>query len=394
MLIGLLGKPSCGKSTFFKACTLADVLIASYPFATIKPNHGIGYVKIDCIEKEFNTKCTPVKGYCVDGKRFVPIELLDVAGLIAGASEGKGLGNEFLNDLSTANAFIHIVDISGETDAEGKETQGYNPVNDIEMLEKELDLWYLGILKKVWKSFARVVQNTKGDFAKAVANQFSGLKVRENDVKKIVLNKKFNSEKPNEWDDNELLRFAHELRYLTKPMIIAANKCDRPESKKNLDKLKTAYPNLTIIPCSADSELALREASNNKLIKYIPGEDNFEIIEQVTEKQKSALDIIKKNVLDEYSSTGIQEILNKTVFEILNYIAIFPASANRLTDSKGNILPDCFLLPNGSTALDFAYFIHSDFGKNFIRAIDARTKKAVGKDYKLKNRDAMEIVSG
>ena len=177
-------------------------------------------------------------------------------------------------------------------------------------------------------------------------------------------------------------------------MIIAANKCDRPESKKNLDKLKTAYPNLTIIPCSADSELALREASNNKLIKYIPGEDNFEIIEQVTEKQKSALEIIKKNVLDEYSSTGIQEILNKTVFEILNYIAIFPASANRLTDSKGNILPDCFLLPNGSTALDFAYFIHSDFGKNFIRAIDARTKKAVGKDYKLKNRDAMEIVSG
>jgi len=394
MLIGLIGKPSCGKSTFFKACTLADVLIASYPFATIKPNHGIGYVKIDCIEKEFNTKCTPVKGYCVNGKRFVPIELLDVAGLIAGASEGKGLGNEFLNDLSTADAFIHIVDISGETDAEGKETQDYDPVNDIEMLENELDLWYLGILKKVWKSFARIVQNTKGDFAKSVARQFSGLKVREDDVKRIVLNKKFNSEKPNEWDDNELLRFAHELRHLTKPMIIAANKCDRPESKKNLDKLKTAYPNLTIIPCSADSELALREASNNKLIKYIPGEDNFEIIGQVTEKQKSALNIIKKNVLDEYGSTGIQEILNKTVFEILNYIAIFPASANRLTDSKGNILPDCFLLPNGSTALDFAYFIHSDFGKNFIRAIDARTKKAVGKDYKLKNRDAMEIVSG
>lgn len=393
MLIGLVGKPSVGKSTFFKACTLADVLIASYPFATIKPNHGIGYVKIDCIEKEFNTKCTPVKGYCIEGKRFVPIELLDVAGLIKGASEGKGLGNAFLNDLSTADAFIHIVDISGETDAEGKETQDYNPVNDIEMLEQELDLWYLGILKKAWKTFARVIQNTKGDFAKAVANQFSGLKVREDDVKRIVLNKKFNSEKPNEWNDEELLRFAHELRYLTKPMIIAANKCDRPESKKNFDKLNTAYPHLTIIPCSADLELALREATNNKLIKYIPGENNFEITGQVTEKQSSALNIIKKNVLDEYGSTGIQEILNTTVFGILNYIAIFPASANRLTDSKGNVLPDCFLLPNGSTALDFAYFIHSDFGKNFIRAIDARTKKAVGKDYKLKNRDAMEIVS-
>lgn len=380
MLIGLVGLPSCGKSTFFKACTLADVLIASYPFATIKPNHGMGYVKVDCIEKEFNTKCTPVKGYCVNGKRFVPIELLDVAGLIAGASEGKGLGNEFLNDLSTADAFIHIIDISGETDAEGKETINHNPIGNIEILEQELDLWYLGILKKVWKSFSRIMQNTKSDFAKSVARQFSGIKVTEDDIKTIVLNKKFDSEKPNEWDDEELLRFAHELRHSTKPMIIAANKCDRPESKKNLDKLKTAYPHFTIIPCSADSELALREASNNNLIKYIPGEDNFEIMGQVNEKQKIALETIEKNVLDEYGSTGIQEILNTTVFGILNYIAIFPASANRLTDSKGNILPDCFLLPNGSTALDFAYAIHSDFGKNFIRAIDARTKKAVGKN--------------
>jgi len=158
MLIGLVGKPSCGKSTFFKAATLADVLIASYPFATIKPNHGVGYVKINCIDKELGVQCNPVKGYCVNGKRFVPIDLLDVAGLVEGASEGKGLGNQFLSDLTNADALIHIIDVSGETDAEGKETKGYNPVQDIKMLENELDLWYLGILSKVWKTFAKTVK--------------------------------------------------------------------------------------------------------------------------------------------------------------------------------------------------------------------------------------------
>ncbi len=394
MLIGIVGKPSCGKSTFFKAATLAEVLIAAYPFATIKPNHGVGYVKIKCIEDEFNVKCNPQKGYCVDGNRFVPVELLDVAGLVEGASEGKGLGNQFLDNLTSADALIHIVDISGDTDAEGKETKGYNPVNDVQMLENELDLWYLGILKKVWKTFSRTLQNTKGDFAKSVAKQFSGLKVVEEDIKEVVRKAKFDIGKPAEWSDSELLRFAHELRHLTKPMIIAANKCDKVSSKENLENLKNAYPEIMIVPCSADSELALREANHHELIKYIPGESNFQIKEcKISEKQKSALEIIRKNVLDVYGSTGVQGVLNKTVFELLKYIAIFPASANKLTDSKGNILPDCFLLKEGSTAVDFAYAIHSDFGDNFIKAIDARTKQAVGKEHKLKHRDALEIIT-
>jgi hypothetical protein len=393
MLIGLVGKPSCGKSTFFKASTMADVLIASYPFATIKPNHGVGHVKIDCIEKEFNAKCNPQKGYCMDGNRFVPIELMDVAGLVEGASLGKGLGNQFLDNLTAADAFIHIVDISGETDEEGKETKDYNPVNDVKMLENELDLWYLGILKKVWGTFARTIQNTKGDFAKAIAKQFSGLKVVEDDVKDVLRSGKFNVEKPNSWSEEKLKDFAHDLRHLTKPMIIAANKIDRPNSKENLEKLKTAYPNITIMPCSADSELALREASKAKLIEYIPGDDSFKESDNLNEKQKEALNKIKDNVLTPYKSTGVQEILNFTVFNLLKYIAIFPASANRLADSKGNILPDCFLLPEKSTALDFAFYLHTDFGKNFIKAIDAKTNRAVGKEYALKHRDALEIMT-
>jgi len=393
MLIGLVGKPSCGKSTFFKAATLADVLIAAYPFATIKPNHGVGYVKVDCIDKELGVQCQPSKGYCVDGKRFVPVELLDVAGLVKGASEGKGLGNQFLSDLTNADALIHIVDISGETDAEGKETKGYNPIQDIEMLENELDLWYLGILQKVWKAFAKTVQTAKKEFAVSIATQFSGLKVNEDDVKSVLRKLEYDAEKPADWNEEQLKAFAHELRHLSKPMIIAANKCDRPASKENLANLKNAYPELIIVPCSSDSELALREASNHEIIKYIPGDKDFKINEdKINEKQKNALDLIKKNVLDVYESTGVQEVLNKVVFDLLKYLAIFPAGS-KLTDSKGNILPDCFLLPPESTALDFAYHLHSDIGDNFVKAIDIKTKQAVGKEHKLKNRDGLEIMT-
>jgi ribosome-binding ATPase YchF (GTP1/OBG family) len=393
MLIGLVGKPSCGKSTFFKAATLSDVLIAAYPFATIKPNHGVGYVKIEALCKELGVKCNPRTGYCVEDFRFVPVELMDVAGLVEGASEGKGLGNEFLNDLTNANALIHIVDISGETDAEGKETKGYNPVGDVEMLENELDLWYLGILKKVWTSFAKTVQNRKENFAEAIAKQFSGLKVNEGDVKSVLLKLGYNSEKPAEWSDDELRNFANELRHISKPMIIAANKCDKPEAKANLKKLKAKYPDLIIVPCSADSELALREADKADFIDYIPGSKDFKFKDGLNDKQKGALDLIKKNVLDVYGSTGIQEVLNTAVFDLLKHIAIFPAGANKLADSKGNVLPDCFLLPSGSTALDFAYHLHTDLGDNFIKAIDVRTKKAVGKEHVLEHRDGLEIIT-
>jgi len=393
MLIGLVGKPSCGKSTFFKAATLADVLIAAYPFATIKPNHGVGYVRVDCLCMEKKVKCNPQKGYCINGLRFVPVELMDVAGLVEGASEGKGLGNQFLDNLTNADAFIHIVDISGETDAGGKETKGYNPINDVEMLENELDLWYLGILKKVWRTFARTIQNTKADFAKSVASQFSGLKVVEEDIKKVVRKLSYNTEKPNEWTDEQLLAFAHSLRHISKPMIIAANKCDRPSASENLKNLKKAYPEVTIIPCSADSELALREASNHGLIDYVPGSKDFKIIGNLNSKQRGALEAIRENVLNVYGSTGVQEVLDKTVFGLLKYIAVFPAGAHKLADSKGNILPDCFLVPNGSTALDFAAAIHTDLAKNFIKAIDCKTSRAVGKEYKVKHRDGLEIIT-
>ena len=396
MLLGLVGKPSCGKSTFFKAATLAEVLIANYPFATIKPNHGIGYVRVEAICKEFKTKCNPRTGYCNGETRFVPVELMDVAGLVQGASQGKGLGNQFLDDLRQADLFIHIVDISGTTDNEGKECDKEigNPIEDVKMLENELDLWYTGIFMKVWDKFSKTIQTTKQNFAQAVEKQFSGLKVTEDDIKETLIKLKLNPEKPHEWTQENLTQFTNTLRHKTKPMIIAANKIDKPGAKENLEKLKKQFPDLTIIPCSADSELALREAASHGLIDYTPGAESFTIHKDKTnEKQKQALEQIQKNTLDVYGSTGVQDVLDQAVFNMLNYIAVFPASPHKLADSKGNILPDCFLVPNGTTALDFAYSLHTDLGDNFIKAIDARTNKPVGKDHPLKHRDGIEIIT-
>ncbi|MDA3836763.1 MAG: redox-regulated ATPase YchF [Nanoarchaeota archaeon] len=392
MLIGLVGKPSVGKSTFYKAATLAEVEIANYPFTTIHASRGAAYVKVDCAEREFNTKCTPNKGFCIRGNRFVPIELMDVAGLVPGASEGKGLGNQFLNDLRDADSFIQVIDVSGTTDIEGKPTEGHDPSIDIDFLETELDNWYKNIFIKGWGTFARRVDLQGKKLSEALTAQFSGLKVKEYHIEDTLLEVKL-PEKCSTWSEDEVGVFVSALRRASKPMVIAANKIDIASGAENYEKLKLKYPHLMIIPCSADSELALRHAAKAGMIEYVPGEKNFKILKELNEKQIEALNDIKKNVLEKYEfGTGVQEVLNRSVFDLLGYLPIFPASAGRM-GQNGKVLQDCFLLPGGSTALDFAFFLHTDFGNNFIKAIDARTKRALRKEYKLKARDALEIIT-
>ncbi len=396
MLIGIVGKPNCGKSTFFKAATLADVQIANFPFTTIKPNHGTGFVKVDCADKEFNVKCNPRLGYCINSKRFVPVDLLDVAGLVPGAHEGKGMGNQFLDDLNQADALIHIIDVSGSTNEKGEaiEPLSYDPARDIEFLEHELDMWYLRLIEKGWDKFARAVNQERPELHKAIAKQLSSLRVTEELIKKTI--EKLNlPEDIMKWNGETLLKVAVELREKTKPMLIACNKIDVNGADKNFEKLKKQFPGNILIPCSAESELALREAAKHELIDYTPGENNFRIKneEKLNAKQKNALNFINSNVLEKYGSTGIQEVLDKAVFELLKCIAVFPVANSKLSDKDGRILPDCMLVPDSTTALDFAYKVHTDIGKNFVRAVNMKTKQVVGKGYLVKNRDVIEIAT-
>jgi hypothetical protein len=396
MIVGVVGKPNVGKSTFFKASTLAEVEIANYPFATIKANSGVGYVKVDCVDEYFKTQCNPRTGFCLNHKRFLAVELVDVAGLVPGAHEGKGLGNEFLEDLRPADVLIHVIDASGGTNEKGEsiDVGSYDPSNDIKFLENELDLWYLGILKRGWEKFARTMQQEKLDVVKTIAKQLSGLKVLETHVEIGLKELKLKEIPPQQWNEQQMLNFARSLRRQTKPMIIVANKIDLPKGKENYKKLRETYPNLIIIPCAADAELALREAAKKELIEYVPGEKDFKIIGEIEGKQKVALNFIKSKILDwNVEGTGVQAAINSAVFGLLRYIHIYPGGINNLEDKDGNILPDCFLMKEDSTALDFAFRIHTDIGNGFIKAMDVKKKLPVGKEHILSNGDVIEIMS-
>ncbi|MFH0832911.1 MAG: redox-regulated ATPase YchF [Candidatus Aenigmatarchaeota archaeon] len=380
--IGLVGCPNSGKSTFFKAATLKDVKIAPYPFTTLEPNEGLAHVTVKCPCTELKLQCKK----CVDGVRFVPMKLWDVAGLVPDAHLGRGRGNAFLDDIMQTKAFIHVLDASGKTDSEGNAADGFDPSQNVRMLERELDYWLLNIMEKDWKILS------DKNFFEILAKRFSGLGIDENDIKK-ALSESSLDENTRNWRESDELRFINNLRLISKPMLIAANKVDVLSSEKNIEKMKSEFQEYNIIPTSTEIELALREAAKENLIKYIPGANAFEITGELSDKQKNALDFIKKFI--ERRNTGVQETLNRTVFDLLGMIVVYPvADQHKFTDKYNNVLPDALLLKRGATALDLAYEVHQDIGKKFIAAVDARTGKNVSADYKLKDGDIISIKSG
>ncbi len=395
MLIGLVGKPSSGKSTLLNAMCLSDAKVGAYPFTTIEPNKGVGYVVIDCVCKELEVQCQPRHGWCTNGKRFVPIKLLDVAGLVPGAHEGRGMGNKFLDDLRQADALIHVVDMSGSLDAEGNtiDKGSWDPEKDIIFLEEELDYWVLGIIERDWEKLARRVESERLTLAEVLTDKLSGLGINIAELKAAIRYSELDATKPAKWSKEERLRFASEIRKIAFPTVIAGNKIDREGARENYERLKQKKKE--IIPCSGLAEYYLRKLDERQIIRYVPGEADFEILqgEKLAPKDKETLNQIKEKILKPYGGTGVQRVLQYSVFDLLNLVPVYPVEdATHFADKEGRVLPDVFLVPKGTTPRQLAGKVHTDLAKTFIHAILVPNGRRVGEDYEIQPKDIIRIV--
>lgn len=395
MIIGVIGKANVGKSTFFNSATDQSVPSANYPFTTIQPNIGISFVREKCVCREFGVIDNPLHSICIDGNRFVPIKLIDIAGLVPGAHLGKGLGNKFLDDARQADALIHVVDASGSTDPEGRvieKSQG-DPLFDIKFVEEEFDQWILSIVNRDWSKTSRDMANQKLKIEQILTKRLSGLSVTVDTISNALSTMGLINKNPDKWTEEDLLEFVRLIRKNSKPLLILANKADISSSQENIKKIK--QQNNIVIPCASEGELVLRKGAKKGLWYYLPGDPSFELKDEnlLNEQQKKALKIIS-SVLDKYGSTGVQEAINTVCFKLLDLIIVYPVEDEiKLSDKKGNILPNAFLLPKGSTTKDLATNIHEDLAKGFMFAIDVRNKQRIGADYELKHNDVIKIVS-
>ena len=395
--IGLVGKPNVGKSTFFSSLTMHSAEIANYPFTTIDANRAFGHVRKPCPHVELGRQCNPRRAPCIEGTRFIPVEIIDVAGLVPGAHEGRGLGNKFLDDLRHADVLIHIVDVSGSTDAEGNPVDAgtRDPMEDVEFLEEEIGYWIAAIIEDGWVRLARKIEGEKRKVHDVLAEKLSGLKIGEREIRESIVHLDLD-DKPTRWSREDILDLAFEIRRRAKPIVIAANKADLVDPRKVRDFVSRARERgYVAVPTSADYELALKRAARAGLVDYVHGAPEFRVKDgaRLNEAQRKALERIS-DFMREFGGTGVQKVLEIAVFDILRMIAVYPVEdENKWTDKNGNVLPDVFLMPEGSTARDLAFKVHTDLGKNFIRAIDGRSKMVLGHDYVLRDGDVIKIVA-
>jgi len=396
----VIGKTNVGKSTFFQAATLIPVKVENRPFVTIEPNIGIAYVRKTCAHVLLGLpRCNPKNSFCINGVRFIPIKLMDVAGLVRGAHKGRGLGNKFMDDLRQADVLLHVVDMSGSTDEDGNPVKPgtHDPLEDIETIEFEVNEWFYSIISRDWIRFSRSLDTIPWDkVVDSISKRVSGLSIKREHVVMALKEAKLEGTKPGSWREEELKLFTRILREISKPIIIIANKMDIPIAEDNLRRaIKKFRDGRVIVPTSAVFELALRKAAKLGLIKYSPGDTSFSITDtsKLNQKQLTALEMISR-FMKKYGGTGVQQALNKAIFDVLNMIVVYPVeNINKFTDSQGNVLPDAYLIRNGTTASELAYMIHTDLGKGFLYAVIAKGNMKVGASYVLRDCDVVKVVS-
>ncbi len=387
--IALAGKPNAGKSTFYTAATMAEVDVANYPFTTIDANRGVSYVRTECPCLEREERCNAEN--CEDGKRYVPIELLDVAGLVPGAHEGKGLGNQFLDELTNADVIVNVVDASGGTNEKGEPVDigDHDPLADIDFIEEEMDLWLAGIVERNWESVERKSRSPDFDIDDALADMLSGFGASPKQIA-IVLRDLDYPDDPIQWDDDHREALARDVRQRTKPIVVAANKIDVAPAE-NVERLLDL--DKPVIPTTAEGELALRRAADNDLVEYDPGDETIAIGDGVNDAQRGALEDLA-DTMAEWNGTGVQAALDHAVYDLLEHLTAYPVEdASKWSDGSGNVLPDAFLLPEGSTPVDLAYSVHSDIGDGYLHAVNAKSNREIGEEYELEEGDVIKIVS-
>ena len=395
--IGLIGKTNTGKTTFFNSSTLSSDEISTYPFTTKKSSTSIGYAITLCVHPEFNVIDNPNNSKCKDGWRYIPIELIDLPGLLKDSWKGKGLGNQFLSIASQSDALLHVVDASGSIDSSGRiaEVGSGDPVSDFADIEEELNMWYQKIFEGNRDKLKKIAESDN-DQTNALTQLYQGMGVKKSHVKEALRITQLEEKIIENYDIKDSKKFSTELRRISKPTLIVANKIDVKGASKNFQRLRERYNDMIVIPASADSELSLRRAEQSELIKYSPGSEQFDILRanDLNQKQRDALDFIKSDIMGEYMRTGVQFAINVTVFKLLKMNSIYPVTIpEKLSDKKGRVLPDLILLKDGSTIVDLAKEIHSDLTKGLLYAKDLRYNLRVPTNYQLRDRDVISLVS-
>lgn len=333
---------------------------------------------------------------CIDGWRYAPVKVIDIPGLIKDAWRGRGLGNRFLSAIGQADALIHVVDASGSIDGEGNIAQpgSGNPVQDIMDIEGEIERWITEILFNNRQQIIREAASLSTE--QALARALSGIKAKAPSIIRALGASELEGRGFETWAHDETMRFSSVLLPLIKPSIIIANKMDLYAAKDNIDQMTEYYSKGLVTACCAEAELVLRRAEGMGLLRYTPGQEKFRIVDgaRLTPEQERALDYVEERVMKNWMRTGIQQALNTLVFRLLRVNMVYPvADESEFKDNHGNILPDVHLMPDPSTPMDLAADVHTRLAENYVLAIDARTGMRLPKDYALRHRDVVKIMT-